>query len=75
MLGRMWSRGNPPTLLVEMYIGPATMENRMKVILRKLKLELPCHSAISLLEVYPNKTVIQKYMCTPVFTETHSVAQ
>jgi len=71
----MWSRGNPPTLLVEMYIGTATMENRMKVILRKLKLELPYHSAISLVGVYPVKTVIQKYTCTPLFTETCSVAQ
>ena len=31
MLERMWSRGNPPTLLVEMYMGTATMENRMEI--------------------------------------------
>ena len=27
----MWRKGNPPTLLVGMEIGAATMENRMEV--------------------------------------------
>ena len=27
----MWREGNPPTLLVGMFIGTATMENGMKV--------------------------------------------
>ena len=27
----MWRKGNPPTLLVGMYIGAATMENSMEV--------------------------------------------
>ena len=27
----MWRKGNPPTLLVGMYIGVATMENSMEV--------------------------------------------
>ena len=31
MLERMWSKGNPPTLLVEMYIGTATKENSMEI--------------------------------------------
>ena len=31
MLGRMWRKGNPSTLLVGMYIGAATVENSMEV--------------------------------------------
>ena len=31
MLERVWRKGNPPTLLVEMYIGSATMEDGMEV--------------------------------------------
>ena len=27
----MWKKGKPPTLLVGMYIGTATMENSMEV--------------------------------------------
>ena len=30
MLERVWRKGNPPTLLVGMYIGVATMENTME---------------------------------------------
>ena len=29
MLARVWIKGNPSTLLVGMYIGAATMENKM----------------------------------------------
>ena len=37
--------------------------------LKKLKMELPFHQAISLLEVYPKnpETPIQKNLCTPMF--------
>ena len=35
--------------------------------LRKLKIELPCDPAISLLGIYPDKTLIQKDTCTPMF--------
>ena len=34
---------------------------------KKLKIELPYNSAISLLCMYPKKTVIQKDTCTPMF--------
>ena len=30
MLERVWRKGNPPTLLVGMYVGVATMENSME---------------------------------------------
>ena len=35
--------------------------------LKKLKIELPYDPAIPLLGIYPDKTVIQKDTCTPVF--------
>ena len=36
--------------------------------LKKLKIELPYDPAISLLGIYPEKTIIQKDTCTPMFT-------
>ena len=35
--------------------------------LKKLKIELPYDPAILLLVIYPNKTIIQKVTCTPMF--------
>ena len=35
--------------------------------LRKLKTELPYDTAIPLLGIYPDKTIIQKDTCTPLF--------
>ena len=35
--------------------------------LRKLKIELPYDSAIPLLGIYPDKTIIQKDTCTAIF--------
>ena len=34
---------------------------------KKLKIELPYDPAIPLLDIYPEKTVIQKDTCTPMF--------
>ena len=36
--------------------------------LKKLKIELPYDPAIPLLSIYPEKTIIQKYTCTIMFT-------
>ena len=36
-------------------------------LLKKLKIELPYDSAIPLLGIYPEKTIIQKETCTPMF--------
>ena len=36
--------------------------------LRKLKIELPYDPAIPLLGIYPDKSIIQKDTCTPMFT-------
>ena len=41
------------------------------MFLRKLKIELP---AIPLLGIYPNKTLIQKDSCAPVFIAAHDIA-
>ena len=35
--------------------------------LKKLKIELPYDPAIPLLDIYPEKTIIRKDTCTPVF--------
>ena len=35
--------------------------------LKKLKIELPYNSAIPLLGIYPEKTIIQKESCTTMF--------
>jgi len=34
MLERVWRKGNPPTLLMGMYIGIATMGNSMEIPLK-----------------------------------------
>ena len=34
---------------------------------KKLKIELPYDPAILLLDIYPDKTIIQKDTCTPMF--------
>ena len=38
--------------------------------LKKLEVELPYDPAIPLLGIYPEKTIIQKDTCTPMFTAT-----
>ena len=37
------------------------------MFLKKLKIELPYDPAIPLLGIYPDKTIIQKDTCTPMF--------
>ena len=37
---------------------------------KKLKIKLPYDPAIPLLGIYPDKTIIQKDTCTPMFTAT-----
>ena len=57
MLERVWRKRNPPTLLVEMQICAATMENNMEIP-QKLKIDLPYDPAIPLLGVYLEKNII-----------------
>ena len=50
----MWCKKNTCTLLEEMYIGAATVENGMEVP-PKLNIELAYHPVIALLNVYPKE--------------------
>ena len=66
MLERVWRKGNSPTLLLRIEIGITSMKTVWK-FLRKLNIELPYDPAIPLLGIYPDKIVIQKDTCTPMF--------
>ena len=68
MLGSVWRKRNPPTLLVGMLIGTTTMKTIWKFF-KKLKIELliPFHPAIPLLGIYPRKILIGKDIHTPIF--------
>ena len=51
-------------------ISAAIMEPLWRTVwrfLRKLNIKLPCDQLILLLGIYPDKTVIQKDICTPMF--------
>ena len=53
MLERMWRKGNPSTLLLEMQAGVATVWKTVWNFLRKLQMELPFDPAIPLLGLHP----------------------
>ena len=40
---------------------------KVRRFLKKLKIELPYDPAVPLLGIYPEKTIIQKDTCTPMF--------
>ena len=50
MLERVWRKGNPPSLLVGMYIGTTTVENSTEVTQKTI--EVPYDPAIPLLDIY-----------------------
>ena len=58
VLARMWRKGNPFALLVEMQTGAATVESSMEIPQKNL----PFDPAIPLLGIYPKEpqTLIQK---------------
>ena len=62
-LARVWRKGKPQTLLVQIQFGTVTGENSSS---QKPKIELPYDPAIPFLSIYPEKTVIQKDACTPM---------
>ena len=66
MLERAWRKGNRPTLLVECKLVQQLWKT-VWMFLRKLKIELPYDPAISLPVIYPDKTIIRKDTCTPMF--------
>ena len=66
MLERVWRKGDPLTLLVEMQTGTATMENSVEIPL-KMQIELPYDPAIPLLGIHTEKTRTERDTCTPIF--------
>ena len=58
ILVRMWRKGNPCALLVQRYIGAASMENIMEVP-QKIKNGNIAQSRIPLTSIYPKKTKIK----------------
>ena len=69
MLERVWRKEGPPTLLVG-NINCYSHYGRVWRFLRKLKTEFPYDAANPLLGIYPDKTIIQKDTCTPMFIST-----
>ena len=65
MLERVWRKGNLQPYLECKLIQPLWRTERS--FLKKLKIELPYYPAIPLLGKYPEKTIIQKDTCTPMF--------
>ena len=63
----MWRKGKPPTLLMGMHTGTAT-GRIVSRFLEKLKTELPYDPTIPILGLYPEKSMVQKHTCIPVFT-------
>ena len=51
----------------ELTVGQAGSLCLKPSLIKKLKIELPYDPAIPLLGIYPEKTIIQKDTCTPMF--------
>ena len=67
MLERVWRKGNPLHCWWECKLVQPLWKTVWRVF-KKLNTELPYHSAIPLLDIHPEKTIIQKDICTPMFT-------
>ena len=65
MLERVWREGNLHPYLEWKLIQP--LWRIVRSFLKKLKIELPYYPAVPLLGKYPEKTIIQKDTCTPIF--------
>ena len=67
MLERMWRKGDPPTLCWECKLVQPVWKGVWRFHQKNLKVELPYDPAIPLVGIYPEKTLIQKDTCTPMF--------
>ena len=65
LLGRLWRKGNPLTLLVGMRTSTALWRT-VRRVLKKLEIELPCDPAIPLLGIHTEETRSERDTCTPV---------
>ena len=61
----MWRKVNPATLLV---IQP--LWKTLWRVLKKLGINLPYDPAIPLLDIYPEKTIIKKDMCSNIHSSS-----
>ena len=66
MLERVWRKGNALALFVQYKLKQPLWRTLWR-FLKKLKIELPSDPAIPLLSTYPEKTIIPKDTCTPMF--------
>ena len=71
LLERMWRKGKTPTLLGGFKLVQSLWKTLYR-FLKKLKIELPYDLAIPLLGIYPEKTLILKDTCKPMFIEHYS---
>ena len=69
MMERMWGEKKNSLTLVEKCKLVQPLWRTVRHFVEKLKIELPYDPAILLLGVQPEKTLIQKYTCTPKITE------
>ena len=67
MMERVQRKGNLLKLSVGMQTSTTTMENSVKIPLKKLKIELPYNPAIPLLGTHTEESRIERDTCTPVF--------
>ena len=65
-VGKGMEKRYPPTLLIGMQTGTATMRAVWKFV-KKLKTELPYDPANPVLVIYPEKNIARKHTCTPMF--------
>ena len=65
MLERVWRKGNPLTLLECKLMQP--LWRIAQRFFKKLGIELPYDPAIPLMGMYPEETIIEKDMYTPMF--------
>lgn len=70
----VFSKREPPTLLVGMSVGIIITADSMEVP-QKIKIELPNDPAIPLLVIYPKQTVIQSYMQPYIHSSTIHMSQ
>ena len=69
MLEKVWRKGNPPTLLMGIKLVQ-TLWRTVERFLKKLNTELPHNLTVIFLDIYLEKTMIQKDTCTPKFNAT-----
>ena len=67
MLERVWRKGNPLALLVEMQTSTATMENSVEIPL-KTGTRTVIQPSNPTAGIYTEETRIERDACTPVFT-------